>query len=219
MYAKDKLRPASYLAIIGGIGIGGSIIFPYFSVTFLITFSLNALDLGIFVWGPLILSAILALIAGINLNSNFGGNPKACLIISSLSAIFAWFIVYLQYQYYYDYSVQEYGYAIPLNFGIGLIVGIISFLLVIVAIVIVLSNQSSYNFVVNSFKQQKILQYQQSQRHIPLSPQPISPSPSLENSDSTHTVSSHAFCPICGRENTLRQKFCIQCGVNLELTP
>lgn len=192
MEAKGKLRPASILAIIGGIGIGSSVIFPYFSVTFLITISLNAFDLGILVWGPHALSAILSLIAGINLNSNLGGNPKVSLVISTLSTLFSWFMVYLQYQDYYEYSKQEMEIAIPLNFEIGLIIGAISSLMIILSTIIVFSNQNSYIFLINTYKQQRLRLYQQSQQQTPLDPYKSQVSPAYHSSRPSTAVPTHS---------------------------
>ncbi|MFX1286608.1 MAG: zinc ribbon domain-containing protein [Promethearchaeota archaeon] len=217
MDAKGKLRPASILAIIGGIGIGLSALFPYFSVTFLITISLNAFDLGLLVWGPLALSAILSLIAGINLNGSLGGNPKVCLVISTLSVLFSWFIVYLQYQYYYEYSIQEMGFAIPLNFEIGLILGAFSSLMIIVSTIIVFSNQNSYIFLINTYKQQRLRLYQQSQQQAPLDPYISQISPSYHNSLPHPATSTYHFCTNCGTKNEAHQKYCIHCGNSLQI--
>lgn len=218
MNAKGKLRPASILAIIGGIGVGSSVIFPYFSVTFLITISLSPIDLGVLVWGPLALSAILSLIAGINLNSSLAGNPKGCLVISNLSVLFSWFIVYLQYQDYYEHFIQEMGFAIPLNFEIGLIIGAISSLMIIVSTIIVFSNQNSYIFLVNTYQRQKLRLYQQKMDYYQQTQQqaPLDRYDPQTKDTKERIRMSQLICPNCGAMITFGT-FCGKCGTKGEI--
>ncbi|MHA1972326.1 MAG: zinc ribbon domain-containing protein [Candidatus Hodarchaeales archaeon] len=215
LVAKSKLRPASTFATIGGIGLGISVILPYFSVTFLITISISPIDLGMLVWAPLIVSALLSLIAGINLGSNLKSNPKVCLTLSTLLIFFTWFILYLQYQYYYIYSVQEYGFAIPLNFGIGLIINVISSLMVIISTIIVFSNLQSYNFLIETFRQRRpLLDFQNRQ-------QPYVIRRELDKISATSQqdtgISTYNYCTNCGKDNEKHQNFCVHCGKDLRI--
>lgn len=209
--AKGNLRIPSILATIGGIGIGVSIILPYFRITFIISVTINPLDFGIIIWGPLALASMLSIVAGINLGTNLNYNPKACLIISIICCIVTGGLLLLTIQSYNDLLIERYGAVIlPLTFDIGLVLAAVSSLMIIISTITVFSNQSSYNFLKHTFRQQKLQQYYQ---RSPQQSRPILSNQIRLTKMKDITVN---FCPYCGKEKEHKQKFCIHCGADLD---
>lgn len=103
------------------------------------------------------------------------------------------------------------GFAIPLNFEIGLIIGAISSLMIIVSTIIVFSNQNSYLFLVNTYKQQKLRSYQHRMRYYQQTQQPAPP-----DRYDPQTRISQLICPNCGTLITVGT-FCGKCGTKGEI--
>lgn len=209
--AKGNLRIPSILATIGGIGLGVSIILPYFRITFIVSVTISPLDFGILIWGPLALASVLSIVAGINLGTNLNYNPKTCLIISIICCIFTGGLLFLSIERYNNVLIEEYGAVlIPLTFDIGLVLAALSSLMIIISTITVFSNQTSYNFLLHTFRQQTIQLYHQRSHQ--------QSRPILANQIRSAKMKEIVvkFCAYCGKEKEHKQKFCIHCGADLD---
>ncbi len=150
--ARYYLQPPSVIAIIGGIGINFSLFLPYLkrSTTISESIQYTAFDIGIIVFGPLILSSILAITGGVNLWFKLQMNPRICLIVSLVALLSAGVAILLQIE-----SIkQEFGETLSLNYEMGSYVLGLSALLVLVATVLIFINQSHYNSLREFYSQQ-----------------------------------------------------------------
>ena len=210
--AHQKLSTSGYFAILGGVGLGISLILPYLQFTFLITISFTAFDLANIVWISIGISAVLAVFVGLDLTKHAKHSPKGLLIMSLLLSGLAGFFILRDINAYNQASISEYGVIFPLNYGIGLIVAIGSVGLIFIALVLVLNNQKSIEILRTEFRSPHQGSSLPIQPRSPLLSHSIAESSTLTSEGGKTFLN---FCPNCGQENTIGKPFCIMCGTRL----
>jgi hypothetical protein len=197
---QQKMSLIGNFALLGGLGMAISVLFPYFQISILFTAEINVFDIGILVWAPLIVAAALAISTKLLLILKIPNGSKPFLYGSSLCILITGLFLLLSIPKY-DFG---FGLGFLLNISTGFIIAVISAFLVLIA-TFMLYNFEFYDYSrisssLNSSSNSK-------SRHLAIS-----------RSSFTSPVEKTAFhekCPNCGRKNATNSRFCAICGETL----
>jgi putative hemolysin len=213
--AKHDLQTSALLSLIGGAGLLVSLIFPYVSLTFLITIPLTGLDFGPAVWLLLGASGILSVFAGYNLQANCQYSPKGMLVGSIISAALGWLLVIGNISYYYEHSLAEYGYYLPLKYELGLVIGLLSSCAIVISIILLSTKNRSYLYIMNNYRQSMGYGGQFTSYHSQQSfhQNPVYQQPNYQKTPQTPSSnSSKKYCIQCGTPRISGGRYCTNCG-------